>query len=119
MPCGQPDSGAAPARYVLGVDVGSTVVKCHVYDRAAAVRGSSYRKVNAGGCGARSRSGAGPSGERAGGSTCLGSRAGPSVLALPRAVPTCERPRGCGDCPSGLGVRWSWPSSAVPERGIP
>ncbi|NXS08119.1 GLPK protein, partial [Neodrepanis coruscans] len=45
MPCGQPESGAAPARYVLGVDVGSTVVKCHVYDRAAAVRGSSCRKV--------------------------------------------------------------------------
>ncbi|XP_064522472.1 putative glycerol kinase 5 isoform X3 [Pseudopipra pipra] len=47
MPCGQPDSGAAaaPARYVLGVDVGSTMVKCHVYDRAAAVRGSSCRKV--------------------------------------------------------------------------
>uniref|UniRef100_A0A803V0Y7 Glycerol kinase 5 n=1 Tax=Ficedula albicollis TaxID=59894 RepID=A0A803V0Y7_FICAL len=36
---------SAPARYVLGVDVGSTVVKCHVYDRAAAVRGSSCRKV--------------------------------------------------------------------------
>ncbi|KAJ7395557.1 hypothetical protein BTVI_154331 [Pitangus sulphuratus] len=47
MPCGQPDSGAgaAPARFVLGVDVGSTTVKCHVYDRAAAVRGSSCRKV--------------------------------------------------------------------------
>ncbi|RMC02143.1 hypothetical protein DUI87_21309 [Hirundo rustica rustica] len=45
MPCGQPDGGAAPAQYVLGVDVGSTVVKCHVYDRAAAVRGSGYRKV--------------------------------------------------------------------------
>uniref|UniRef100_A0A8C0UZ67 Glycerol kinase 5 n=1 Tax=Cyanistes caeruleus TaxID=156563 RepID=A0A8C0UZ67_CYACU len=26
-------------------DVGSTAVKCHVYDRAAAIRGSSYRKV--------------------------------------------------------------------------
>uniref|UniRef100_A0A8C5NP51 Glycerol kinase 5 n=1 Tax=Junco hyemalis TaxID=40217 RepID=A0A8C5NP51_JUNHY len=45
MPCGQPDSGAAAARYVLGVDVGSTVVKCHVYDRSAAVRGFSHRKV--------------------------------------------------------------------------
>uniref|UniRef100_A0A8B9DWG1 Glycerol kinase 5 n=1 Tax=Anser cygnoides TaxID=8845 RepID=A0A8B9DWG1_ANSCY len=47
MPCGQPESGgaAAPARYVLGVDVGSTAVKCHVYDRVAAVRGSSCRKV--------------------------------------------------------------------------
>uniref|UniRef100_A0A8C5UDD0 Glycerol kinase 5 n=1 Tax=Malurus cyaneus samueli TaxID=2593467 RepID=A0A8C5UDD0_9PASS len=45
MPCGQPDSGAALAQYVLGVDVGSTVVKCHVYDGTAAVRGSSCRKV--------------------------------------------------------------------------
>ncbi|XP_072200936.1 glycerol kinase 5 isoform X1 [Excalfactoria chinensis] len=45
MPCGQPGSGAAPALYVVGVDVGSTAVKCHVYDRAAAVRGSSCRKV--------------------------------------------------------------------------
>ncbi|XP_071422158.1 glycerol kinase 5 isoform X2 [Pithys albifrons albifrons] len=47
MPCGQPGSGGAagPARCVLGVDVGSSVVKCHVYDRAAAVRGSGCRKV--------------------------------------------------------------------------
>ncbi|POI30528.1 hypothetical protein CIB84_005722 [Bambusicola thoracicus] len=46
MPCGQPGSGAAPALYVVGVDVGSTTVKCHVYDRAAAVRGSSCRKAD-------------------------------------------------------------------------
>ncbi|KAM9614340.1 glycerol kinase 5 isoform 3-T3 [Morphnus guianensis] len=46
MPCGRQESGAAaPARYVVGVDVGSTEVKCHVYDRAAAVRGSGWRKV--------------------------------------------------------------------------
>ncbi|KAM6198854.1 glycerol kinase 5 isoform 2-T2 [Sarcoramphus papa] len=45
MPCGQQESGAASARYVVGVDVGSTVMKCHVYDRAAAVRGSSCRKM--------------------------------------------------------------------------
>uniref|UniRef100_A0A8B9GN43 Glycerol kinase 5 n=1 Tax=Amazona collaria TaxID=241587 RepID=A0A8B9GN43_9PSIT len=45
MPCGQQESGAGAARYVVGVDVGSTMVKCHVYDRAAAVRGSSSRKV--------------------------------------------------------------------------
>ncbi|OPJ79106.1 putative glycerol kinase 5 isoform B [Patagioenas fasciata monilis] len=45
MPCEQQESGAPPARYVVGVDVGSTVVKCHVYDRAATVRGSSCRKV--------------------------------------------------------------------------
>uniref|UniRef100_A0A669PQG2 Glycerol kinase 5 n=1 Tax=Phasianus colchicus TaxID=9054 RepID=A0A669PQG2_PHACC len=47
MPCGQPGGGAAPALYVVGVDVGSTAVKCHVYDRAAAVRGSGCRKVEA------------------------------------------------------------------------
>ncbi|XP_069720852.1 glycerol kinase 5 [Phaenicophaeus curvirostris] len=34
-----------PPRFVLGVDVGSTVLKCHVYDREAAVRGSACRKV--------------------------------------------------------------------------
>ncbi|NWQ76440.1 GLPK protein, partial [Columbina picui] len=45
MPCEQADSGAPPARYVVAVDVGSSVLKCHVYDRAAAVRGSSCRKV--------------------------------------------------------------------------
>lgn len=60
MPCGQPESGgaAAPARYVLGVDVGSTAVKCHVYDRAAAVRGSSCRKVKPGGREERGRAAA-------------------------------------------------------------
>ncbi|XP_054242165.1 putative glycerol kinase 5 [Indicator indicator] len=45
MPCEQQESAAATARYVVGVDVGSTVLKCHVYDQAAAVRGSSCRKV--------------------------------------------------------------------------
>uniref|UniRef100_A0A8C6ZZ14 Glycerol kinase 5 n=2 Tax=Nothoprocta perdicaria TaxID=30464 RepID=A0A8C6ZZ14_NOTPE len=32
-------------RFVVGVDVGSTVLKCHVYDGAAALRGSSCRKL--------------------------------------------------------------------------
>uniref|UniRef100_A0A8C8VEF6 Glycerol kinase 5 n=1 Tax=Pelusios castaneus TaxID=367368 RepID=A0A8C8VEF6_9SAUR len=36
---------AAPAMYVLGVDVGTTVLRCHVYDEAAVVRGSSWKKV--------------------------------------------------------------------------
>ncbi|NXF96352.1 GLPK protein, partial [Eubucco bourcierii] len=45
MPCEPQQSAAAPARYVVGVDVGSTVLKCHVYDQAAAVRGSSCKKV--------------------------------------------------------------------------
>lgn len=31
--------------YVLGVDVGSTVLRCHVYDEAAAIRGASSKKV--------------------------------------------------------------------------
>lgn len=66
MPCGQPESGgaAAPARYVLGVDVGSTAVKCHVYDRVAAVRGSSCRKVKPGGTEERGRAAAAPSAPR-------------------------------------------------------
>ncbi|KAM4821678.1 glycerol kinase 5 isoform 1-T1 [Thomomys bottae] len=33
-------------RFVLGLDVGSTVIRCHVYDRTARVRGSSARKVD-------------------------------------------------------------------------
>lgn len=62
MPYGQQESGgAACARYVIGVDMGSTVVKCHVYDRAAAVRGSSCRKVNP----RRERCRAAPSGRAA------------------------------------------------------
>lgn len=32
-------------RYVLAVDVGSTVLKCHVYDKAAAIRGASSKKL--------------------------------------------------------------------------
>lgn len=31
--------------FVLGLDVGSTVIRCHVYDRTARVRGSSVQKV--------------------------------------------------------------------------
>ncbi|XP_004629347.1 putative glycerol kinase 5 [Octodon degus] len=34
-----------PAVFVLGLDVGSSVIRCHVYDRAARVRGSSAQKV--------------------------------------------------------------------------
>ncbi|NXA47754.1 GLPK kinase, partial [Nothocercus julius] len=44
MRSGQQKSGGA-ASFVVGVDVGSTVLKCHVYDRAAALRGSSCRKL--------------------------------------------------------------------------
>ncbi|XP_048361507.1 putative glycerol kinase 5 [Sphaerodactylus townsendi] len=40
-----PSAAAAPAKYVLGVDVGSTVVRCHVYDKTAAIKGSSTKQV--------------------------------------------------------------------------
>eukprot|EP00070_Physeter_catodon_P024561 XP_023987672.1 putative glycerol kinase 5 isoform X2 [Physeter catodon] len=33
------------AGFVLGLDVGSSVIRCHVYDRAARIRGSSAQKV--------------------------------------------------------------------------
>lgn len=36
---------SSPSRFVLGLDVGSTVIRCHVYDRTARVRGSSAQKV--------------------------------------------------------------------------
>lgn len=39
-------SVAAPAKYILGVDVGSTVIRCHVYDQAAAVKGVSAKQVS-------------------------------------------------------------------------
>ncbi|XP_012862553.1 putative glycerol kinase 5 [Echinops telfairi] len=45
---GLPEPGASDplrAGFVLGLDVGSTVIRCHVYDRAARVRGSSAQKV--------------------------------------------------------------------------
>ncbi|XP_042314581.1 putative glycerol kinase 5 isoform X3 [Sceloporus undulatus] len=32
--------------YILGIDVGSTVMRCHVYDRAAELRGASARQVD-------------------------------------------------------------------------
>lgn len=33
------------AGFVLGMDVGSSVIRCHVYDRAARICGSSSQKV--------------------------------------------------------------------------
>ncbi|KAM7161349.1 glycerol kinase 5 isoform 3-T3 [Macrochelys suwanniensis] len=45
-PCGgMPRAAAAAAAYVLGVDVGSLTLRCHVYDKTAAVRGASSKKV--------------------------------------------------------------------------
>ncbi|XP_074860117.1 glycerol kinase 5 isoform X2 [Carettochelys insculpta] len=45
MPRCDEGPGAAAATYVLGVDVGSTVLRCHVYDKAATVRGTSCKKI--------------------------------------------------------------------------
>lgn len=93
MPCGQPGSGAAPALYVVGVDVGSTTVKCHVYDRAAGVRGSSCRKVTRGG----GRGAEPPSGRRA----LRERRCG-------RGVPRwgLRAPLRCGPALRAAGVAW-------------
>lgn len=33
------------AGFVLGLDVGSSVIRCHVYDRVGRIRGSSAQKV--------------------------------------------------------------------------
>lgn len=42
----EPSAPASSAsRFVLGLDVGSTVIRCHVYDRTTRVRGSSAQKV--------------------------------------------------------------------------
>ncbi|XP_035874213.1 putative glycerol kinase 5 isoform X3 [Phyllostomus discolor] len=38
-------SPGSDAGFVLGLDVGSSVIRCHVYDRAARIRGSSAQKV--------------------------------------------------------------------------
>lgn len=35
--------------FVLGLDVGSSVIRCHVYDRAGRIRGSSAQKVTGSG----------------------------------------------------------------------
>ncbi|XP_042854548.1 putative glycerol kinase 5 isoform X2 [Panthera tigris] len=37
--------GLPRAGFVLGLDVGSSVIRCHVYDHAALIRGSSAQKV--------------------------------------------------------------------------
>ncbi|XP_040830666.1 putative glycerol kinase 5 [Ochotona curzoniae] len=47
LPAGPEQSAPAASRagFVLGLDVGSSVIRCHVYDRAARIRGSSAQKV--------------------------------------------------------------------------
>jgi len=42
---GQSAAGPSPARFVLGLDVGSSVIRCHVYDHATLIRGSSVQKI--------------------------------------------------------------------------
>lgn len=48
---GPPEPSAPRPRtgFVLGLDVGSSVIRCHVYDRAGRVRGSSAQKVTGNG----------------------------------------------------------------------
>lgn len=41
----QSAAGPCPAGFVLGLDVGSSVIRCHVYDHATLIRGSSAQKV--------------------------------------------------------------------------
>nr|XP_054369951.1 putative glycerol kinase 5 [Mirounga angustirostris] len=41
----QSAAGQSPARFVLGLDVGSSVIRCHVYDHATLIRGSSVQKI--------------------------------------------------------------------------
>ncbi|XP_057171996.1 putative glycerol kinase 5 isoform X4 [Ursus arctos] len=41
----QSTAGASPAGFVLGLDVGSSVIRCHVYDHATRICGSSAQKL--------------------------------------------------------------------------
>ncbi|XP_043348820.1 putative glycerol kinase 5 isoform X8 [Dermochelys coriacea] len=43
--CKEGLASAAAGTYVVGVDVGSMVLRCHVYDQTAEVRGASSKKV--------------------------------------------------------------------------
>lgn len=36
---------APEVKYILGIDVGSTVIRCHVYDKAAVLKGFSSKQV--------------------------------------------------------------------------
>lgn len=38
--------GGGPAKYILGVDVGSTVIRCYVYDKGAGVKGFAAKQVS-------------------------------------------------------------------------
>ncbi|XP_055425435.1 putative glycerol kinase 5 isoform X1 [Bubalus kerabau] len=46
----QSASNSRRAGFVLGVDVGSSMIRCHVYDRAARICGSSAQKVSQEAC---------------------------------------------------------------------
>ena len=44
---GSPDTGSAvDNEYVLSVDVGTTILCCHIYDRHANIKGTSRQKVS-------------------------------------------------------------------------
>lgn len=45
----EPSAPRPHTGFVLGLDVGSSVIRCHVYDRAGRVRGSSAQKVTGSG----------------------------------------------------------------------
>ncbi|KAF7243247.1 putative glycerol kinase 5, partial [Varanus komodoensis] len=34
-----------PGKYILGIDIGSTVIRCHVYDKSAVLKASSASQV--------------------------------------------------------------------------
>uniref|UniRef100_A0ABM5G393 Glycerol kinase 5 isoform X2 n=1 Tax=Pogona vitticeps TaxID=103695 RepID=A0ABM5G393_9SAUR len=38
-------TASSSAKYILGIDVGSTVIRCHVFDKGAALKGSSSKQV--------------------------------------------------------------------------
>lgn len=45
----EPSAPRPPTGFVLGLDMGSSMIRCHVYDRAGRVRGSSAQKVTGSG----------------------------------------------------------------------
>lgn len=119
--------------FVLGLDVGSSVIRCHVYDRAGRIRGSSAQKVT--GSGRRGRCQG--RGRQAGGSvlcclhaaTCSPRALGPAArwecfAFPPRAGRKPARPSRPGGGPAGprcdlgpvtaIPVTWAFASQALP-----
>lgn len=113
---GNPKSSArdsSSAGFVLGLDVGSSVIRCHVYDRAARVRGSSSQKVT--GVGA---AGAGQAAASCSAGRELSVRNGAWGLTRPgqaeRSAPFAQDPRarlasrGCSRPPGHPRLRLTW-----------